>query len=159
MKFEKHLKSTGVNAVIFKASNGSLFLRNGVFGNVLARIPEGCAPISSTTTRDLDHWMDDIVISGHDLPGTQIYAARLEAEGKPKDILRIYRDILIDGRFGDSTCTISQDAYSLIEHYDDVRIFTPIPEDDRYYDAIEHEIPALVIVDRNEEVIGIILGE
>jgi hypothetical protein len=50
MKFEKHLKSTGINAVIYKARNGDLFLRNGVFGNVLMRIPEGCAPISNTIT-------------------------------------------------------------------------------------------------------------
>lgn len=158
MKFEKYLKATGINGVIYKASNGALFLRNGVFGNVLMRIPEGCSPISSTMNRDLDQWMDDIVIDGHHLTGAQIFDAKIDPEGKPKDIKRIYCEILIDGRFGSTTCIINQDAYTLIERYDDVRIFAPIP-DDRDYDAIEHEIPALVIVNKNEEVIGIILSE
>lgn len=159
MKFEKHLKATGINAAIYKASNGALFMRNGVFGNVLMRIPEGYEAISSTMNRDLDKWMDDIVINAQYQPYAHIYDARIDPEGKPKDIKRIYRDILIDGRFGDHTCTINQDAYTLIESFDDIRIFAPHPSDEWQDDAVEHEISALAIVNKNEDVIGIILGE
>jgi hypothetical protein len=105
--------------------------------------------------------MDDLAIScGDGLPYAQISAARLEADGKPKDIKRIYRDVLNDGRFGERQCTINNDAYSLIEHHDDIRIFKPIEEDDDLYgDGIEHEVPALVILDRDEQTVGIIIGE
>lgn len=159
MKFEKHLKATGINGVIYKASNGALFLLNGVFGNVLMRIPEGCSPISSTMNRDLDQWMDDIVIDGHHLTGAQIFDAKIDPEGKPKDIKRIYCEILIDGRFGSTTCIINQDAYTLIERYDDVRIYRPRLATHQDDNAIEHETSALVIVNKNDEVIGIILSE
>lgn len=157
MKFEKHLKSSGMNAVIYKATNGDLFLRNGVFGNVLVRIPEGVAPVSSTIIRDLDMWMNDLVINGNRELGAVLASATIEAEGAPKDIKRIYRAILFDGTLGDQMCIINQDAYSLIERYDDVRIFTPRKAHDDT--AIEHEIAALVLINKNEETIGIILGE
>ena len=123
MKFEKHLKSTGINAVIYKATNGNLFLRNGVFGNVLVRIPEGCAPISTTVTRGLDLWMNQLVINGSFAIGAQLAGAMLDADGTPKDIKRVYRDVLINGEYGNRKCIISQDAYTLIERYDDIRIF------------------------------------
>lgn len=157
MKFEKHLKSTGVNAVIYKATNGNLFLRNGVFGNVLARIPEGIVPISSTITRDLDWWMNDLVIAGDKVVGAQLAGAMLEPSGAPKDIKRIYRDVLITGEYGDRKCIINQDAYTLIERYDDIRIYQRVV---KYLDeGVEHPIDALVILNKNEETIGIILGE
>lgn len=160
MKFEKHLKSTGINAVIYKATNGNLFLRNGVFGNVLVRIPEGFAPISSAITRDLDLWLNDLVINGRSCVDAQLESARLRADGAPKDIQRIYRDVIrtgeLSGKYGNRICIINQDAYSLIEEYDDVRIFKPF---DEYLEGnTEPPIPALVILDKREETIGIILN-
>ena len=157
MKFEKHLKSTGINGVIYKATNGNLFLRNGVFGNVLMRIPKGCTPISSTSTRNLDWWMNDLVINGRTELGALLTDATIEAEGAPKDIKRIYRPVLFDGSLGSQACRINQDAYSLIERYDDIHIYTPRGSHDE--SAIEHEIPVLVICNKNEETIAIILGE
>ena len=157
MKFEKHLKSVGINGVIYKATNGNLFLRNGVFGNVLVRIPDGVSPISSTITRDLDWWMNDLVINGNQEISALLTDATIEADGAPKDIKRIYSDLLSNGTLGTAMCRINQDAYSLIERYDDIRIFTP-----RKYElegGVEPEISTLVILDKNEETIGIILGE
>ena len=160
MKFEKHLKSTGIKAVIYKARNGNLFLRNGVFGNVLMRIPEGCAPIGNTITRDLDLWLNDLVINGRDCADAQLESARLMADGAPKDIQRIYRNVIrtgeFSGKYGDKICIINQDAYSLIEQYDDIRIFKPF--DEYFGENTEPPIPALVILDKREETIGIILN-
>ena len=42
-------------------------------------------------------------------------------------------------------------------YYDDIHIYTPRKAHDE--SAIEHEIPVLVICNKNEETIGIILGE
>lgn len=157
MKFEKHLKSSGINGAIYEASNGTLFLRNGVFGNVLVRIPEGCVPLSSVTNRSLDRWMNALVLNGNVESRASLASAIIEADGAPKDIKRIYRDVLYDGAYGDKMCMINQDAYTLIERYDDVRIFTPYA--DPVQDGVEREIPVLVILDKHEETIGIILGE
>lgn len=160
MKFEKHLKSTGIRAVIYKARNGNLFLRNGVFGNVLVRIPEGFAPISNTITRDLDLWLNDLVINGRDCVDAQLAEARLRPDGAPKDIVRIYRDVIrtgeLSGKYGDKVCIINQDAYSLIEEYDDIRIFIPFYE--YFGENTEPPIPALVILNKHGETVGIILN-
>jgi len=130
-----------------------------MFGEVLMRIPEGIAPITSAYERNFDPWMNvNLVINASDLLGASLAAAMLEPEGTPKEIKRLYRDILINGEYGDRKCIICQDAYTLIERYDDVRIFTP-HRDDPASDGIEHQTPALVILDREERVVGIIFGE
>lgn len=157
MKFEKHLKSSGINAAIYEASNGTLFLRNGVFGNVLIRIPEGCVPLSSASNRSLDRWMNALALNAGGEDRASLAHATIEADGAPKDIKRIYRNVHFDGAYGEKACVINQDAYSLIERYDDVRIFAPYK--DCLNDGVEREIPVLVILDKYEETVGIILGE
>ena len=171
MKFEKHLKNTGIYGMIFAASNGDKYLRTGKNGNVLARIPAGFAPIGQPTTQNLEGWIDDLLIETvDDLREAGLFAARLKKDGRAKDIKRVFRDMSFDGVFGDRECTIDNAAFGLIERGDDVRIFDPaidltINEDD--LEPIDEEPPkpeecetlsrALVILDRDETVVGIIL--
>ena len=173
MKFEKHLKNTGIYGVIFTASNGDKYLRTGKNGNVLARIPAGFAPVGQPTTQSLEGWIDEILVKGsEELHEAKLFAAKLEKDGKAKDIRRVWAD---DNRLGDEgfglrRCVIDNAAFGLIERGDDVRIFDPeidgrqIDEDDlepidepvEAKDA-ENVTPALVILDRDETVVGIIL--
>lgn len=157
MKFEKFLKSVGIDGVIYKASNGDLYLRDGMFGNVLMRIPEGMCPVNGGYTRDLDRWMDQLVFIGSNMCHGQLAEARLSADGTPKEIVRIYRDILMGGNYGNRICEITQDAYTLIEKYDDVWIFSP-SVDGAVNEGVEPETPALYILSRDDQVVGIILG-
>jgi hypothetical protein len=101
------------------------------------------------------------VITGRDYADAQLAEARLIPDGAPKDIQRIYRDVIrtgeFSGKYGDRICIISQDAYSLIEQHDDIRIYKPLGED-YLGENVEPPIPALVILDKREETIGIILN-
>lgn len=173
MKFEKHLKNTGIYGVIFTASNGDKYLRTGRTGNVLARVPAGFAPVGQAVTHDLEGWINTILIDCADeLREAELFAARLEKDGKAKDIVRIWADPnpLGDGEFGERRCEIDNAAFGLIERGDDVRIFDPSvdrPEDDLddlepIDETVESESPksitsALVILNRDETVVGIIL--
>ena len=166
MKFEKHLKNTGICGTVFTASNGDKYLRAGRNGNVLARVPAGFAPVGQTATLGLEGWIDEILINGaEDLCEAELYGAKLKKDGKAKDIRRVWAD-----GFGERRCEIDNAAFGLIERGDDVRIFDPsidiqqIDEDDlepieeppKPRDA-ESVAPALVILDRDETVVGIIL--
>jgi hypothetical protein len=171
MKFEKHLKNTGLYGIIFTASNGDKYLRTGRNGNVLARVPAGFAPVGQPTTQNLEGWINDLLIENvGDLPEAGLFAARLEKDGRAKDIKRVFRDERCADEFGDRECTIDNTAFGLIERGDDVRIFDPaidlnVDEDD--LEPIDEEppkpeecetlSPALVILDRDETVVGIIL--
>lgn len=169
MKFEKHLKNTGIYGIIFTASNGDKYLRTGKNGNVLARIPAGFAPVGQPVTHDLEGWINEILINGaEDLGKAELFAAKLEKDGKAKDIRRIWSDGHTE--FAHRRCAIDNAAFGLIERGDDVRIFDPrydireIDEDDLepIDEPVEAEdaetvTPALVILDHDETVVGIIL--
>lgn len=158
MKFEKHVKTTGINGVIYKAFNGDLYLRGGMFGNVLMRIPEGMAPVTAAYTRELDLWMNrELVQNCSHLMLATLAKARLDPDGTPKDIERVYRNLLPNGEIGHRECIINQDAYTLLERRDDVRIYYP-EYDDPASEGVEPQSPALVILDAEDRVIGIILG-
>lgn len=163
MKFEKHLKNTGIYGIICKASDGTQFLRTGRTGNTLVKIPTAAATLSLDVASKLDGWIEDILIrDAEDLPKAELCAASIEKDGKAKDIRRIFRDVTPTG-YGERECVITQEAFALIERHDDVRIFDPS------VDELEpiggHSIPeecvtlrsALVILDRNGDVEGIIL--
>lgn len=165
MKFEKHLKNTGIYGVIYAASNGDKYLRTGKNGNVLARIPAGFAPIGAPEVCPMESWIDRLLIKGaDDLPEAELFAARLEKDGRAKDIRRIWADIDGERR----CCEIDNAAFGLIERGDMVKIFDPqvdLDEDD--LEPIDEEPPkpedsefirpALVILDRGETVVGIII--
>lgn len=167
MKFEKHLKNTGIYGVIFAASNGDKYLRTGKNGNVLARIPAGFAPIGAPEVCPMESWIDHLLIKGaDDLPEAELFAARLEKDGRAKDIRRIWADIDGERR----CCEIDNAAFGLIERGDTVKIFDPQVDLDADADDLEPideeppkpedcEIisPALVILDRDETVTGIII--
>ena len=165
MKFEKHLKNTGIYGVIFAASNGDKYLRTGKDGNVLARIPAGFAPIGAPEVCPMESWIDNLIIKGaDDLHEAELFAARLEKDGRAKDIRRIWADIDGERR----CCEIDNAAFGLIERGDVVRIFDPrVDLDDDDLEPIDEEPtkpeeselirPALVILDRGETVTGIIL--
>lgn len=159
MKFEKHVKTTGINGVIYKASNGDLYLRGGMYGNVLMRVPEGMAPVTAAYEKSLDPWMNrELIENGSELPIADLACAMLKPDGTPKEIQRVYRDLLANGEHGQLMCIITQDAYTLIKRDDDVRIFYP----DNTAPVgmnIEPQTPALVVLDLEDRVIGIILGE
>lgn len=171
MKFEKHLKNTGIYGVIVAASNGDKYLRTGRNGNVLARIPSGFTPISGAEVVPMEGWIDKLLIEGaDDLKIAELYAARLEKDGRAKDIKRVFRDLLLNDEFGERECVIDNTAFGLIERADFVYIFDPavdlnVDEDD--LEPIDEEppkpeecetlSPALVIFDRNETVVGIVL--
>lgn len=168
MKFEKHLKNTGIYGVIFAASNGDKYLRTGKNGNVLARIPAGFAPIGAPEVCPMESWIDHLLIkSADDLREAELFKAKLEKDGRAKDIRRIWADA-----FGDCSrrCEIDNAAFGLIERGDMVKIFDPqvdldVDEDD--LEPIDEEPPkpedcelirpALVILDRDDTVTGIIL--
>ncbi len=170
MKFEKHLKNTGIYGVIFTASNGDKYLRTGRNGNVLARIPAGFAPIGSPATYDLEGWINDILIGDSEsLNVARLFAAWLAKDGKAKDIRRVWADAISPDAVGERRCSIDNAAFGLIERGDDVRIFDPSidcsldPDDLEPIDEpaeVEHTetiTPALVILDHDENVVGIIL--
>lgn len=171
MKFEKHLKNAGIYGVIFAASNGDKYLRTGKNGNVLARIPGGFTPISGAEVVPMEGWIDKLLIEGtDDLRFAELYAARLEKDGRAKDIKRVFRDVIHEGVFGDCECAIDNTAFGLIERADLVMIFDPavdinvdeddlepIDEEPPKPEECEHISPALVILDRDETVVGIIL--
>ncbi len=169
MKFEKHLKNTGIYGIICKASDGTQFLRCGRTGNTLVRIPTAAATLSLDVASKLDGWIEDILIRGaEDLPAAELYAAKLEKDGKAKDIRRIFRDTTPNG-FGERECVITQEAFALIERRDDVRIWDPSVDANLVEDDLEpiDEPPAseecvelraaLVIIDKTGDVEGIIL--
>lgn len=171
MKFEKHLKNTGIYGVIFTASNGDKYLRTGKNGNVLARIPVGFAPVGQPTTQNLEGWIDEILVKdGDSLNVARLFAAKLEKDGKARDIRRVWADAISPDDVGQRRCEIDNTAFALIERGDDVRIFDPsidcqqIDEDD--LEPIDEPVeakdaecltPALVILDHEENVVGIIL--
>lgn len=171
MKFEKHLKNTGIYGVIFTATNGDKYLRTGKKGNVLARVPSGFAPVGQPVTYKLEGWIDEILVnSATGLPEAELFAARLEKDGKAKDIRRIWADAISPDEVGQRRCEIDNAAFGLIERDDNVRIFDPgvdcslLDEDDlapieEHVEAEEAETitPALVILDRDETVVGVIL--
>lgn len=171
MKFEKHLKNAGIYGVIFAASNGDKYLRTGKNGNVLARIPGGFTPISGAEVVPMEGWIDNLLIkSAEDLLEAGLFAARLAKDGRAKDIKRVFHDVPFEGAFGKRECAIDNSAFGLIERADLVRIFDPtvdleqIDEDD--LEPIDEPVEAglaevvtsaLVILDRDETVVGIIL--
>ena len=171
MKFEKHLKNTGLYGIIFTASNGDKYLRTGRNGNVLARVPAGFAPVGQPTTLSLEGWIDEILVKdGESLNVARLYAAKLTKDGKAKDIRRVWADAISPDEVGQRRCEIDNTAFGLIERGDDVRIFDPeidldrIDEDD--LEPIDEPVEAkdaetltaaLVILDRDETVVGIIL--
>lgn len=171
MKFEKHLKNTGICGVVLTAYNGDKYLRTGRNGNVLARIPEGFAPIGHGVTFELETWINEVLIKGAEgFHEARLFAAKLAKDGKAKDIRRIWADAVAPGEVGLRRCEIDNAAFGLIERGDDVRIFDPsidgdqIDEDDlepiaEPVEAKDSETitPALVILDRDETVVGIIL--
>lgn len=171
MKFEKHLKNTGIYGVVFTAHNGDKYLRTGRFGNVLARVPAGFAPVGQAATNDLEGWINDFLIEdAEDRYTARLFAAKLEKDGKAKDIRRVWADAISPDEVGERRCEIDNAAFSLIERGDDVRIFDPridipqIDEDDLepIDDPVEQNereklTPALVILDHDEVVVGIIL--
>jgi hypothetical protein len=171
MKFEKHLKNTGIYGVVCTAYNGDKYLRTGKNGHVLARVPAGFAPVGQAVTHDLEGWINDVLIKGAaELDMAELFAAKLEKDGKAKDIRRIWADGIFPDKVGERRCEIDNTAFSLIERGDDVRIFDPsidcslldaddlepIDEPVEAKDA-ETITPALVILDRDETVVGIIL--
>lgn len=172
MKFEKHLKNTGIYGVVCTAHNGDKYLRTGKNGHVLARVPAGFAPVGQAVTHELEGWINDILINGAEcLHEAKLFAAKLEKDGKAKDIRRIWADYVDgDSAFGERRCEIDNTAFGLIERDDDVRIFDPnidcslLDEDD--LEPIDEPVeakdgetitPALVILDHEENVVGIIL--
>ena len=174
MKFEKHLKNTGIYGVIFVAKNGDKYLRCGRNGNVLARIPAGFAPIGDLVTHELETWIDEILIERADeLHHASLFAAKLAKDGKARDIRRVWADHMRDGidtGVCQRRCEIDNAAFGLIERGDDVRIFDPeidiLQDDDDDLEPIDEPVeekdvetilPALVILERDESVAGIIL--
>ena len=170
MKFEKHLKNTGIYGVIFEASDGTKYLRTGRTGRTLMKIPVAAATLSLNVVSKLEGWIEDILLRDpDDLPTADLFAARLEKDGKAKDIRRVFRDITPTG-YGERECVISQEAFALIERGDDVRIFDPgvdvdVSEDDLEPidetpapEECEKISPTLVILGKTGDVEGIILG-
>ena len=172
MKFEKHLKNTGIYGVIFAASNGDKYLRTGKNGDVLARIPAGFAPIGATEVYPMESWIDEILINGADsLEGGELFAARLEKDGRAKDIKRIFRGTKLPDEYDERECTIDQAAFALIERGDEIRIFDPqvdlgngdddlepIDEEPPKTEECEFIRPALVILNRDDTVTGVIIA-
>lgn len=167
MKFEKHLKNTGIYGVIFAASNGDKYLRTGKDGNVLARIPAGFAPIGAPEVCPMESWIDDLLIKGaDDLPEAELFKAKLEKDGRAKDIIRVWSDGHTE--YAHRRCEIDNAAFGLIERSDVVKIFDPqidlgmddiesIDEEPTEPEEFEFIRPALVILDRDESVVGIVI--
>lgn len=169
MKFEKHLKNTGIYGVIFAASNGDKYLRTGKDGNVLARIPAGFAPIGAPEVCPMESWIDNLLIEGaDDLPEAELFKAKLEKDGRVKDIIRVWSDGHTE--YAHRRCEIDNAAFGLIERGDMVKIFDPrvdLGNGDDDLEPIDEEppkpedceviSPALVILDRDETVTGIII--
>ena len=107
------------------------------------------------------------ICSSDELREAELFAAKLEKDGRAKDIRRIWADT-----FGDRLrrCEIDNAAFGLIERSDMVRIFDPqidLDEDEDDLEPIDEDppkpedceliVPALVILDRDDTVTGIIL--
>lgn len=142
MKFEKFFKSVGTHGLIVKKSDAESWL---VCGGVGMRIPEGVnnlgvsqAPDRLFTAIVNSDTSDDVL--------TLKRAVLYEAEGKAKDIIRVFETDL-----GDEV-GIYNAYFGLIEKKD-VLTYLEIEEDDT---GIEHKV--IIVSDHRGDIIGYIFG-
>lgn len=119
MKFEKHLKNCGMFATIFRASTGEMFVACGENGRTFVRCPDGFAPISAANVKDFPDWIDDIILNPEELMTGELFAARVPADGKANDIVRIFADTF-DHEF---RVEITSADYGLLERRDSLKIY------------------------------------
>ena len=138
MKYEKFIKRAGINAVIVTDPHGRKWIYNdGVvmvippvflsnYGDALYEIP---ADIYNAV-RDIDSDYPDNI--------AKLDRAEIPADGKAKEITRIYTD-------GDFEFTVRNADWSLIECSD--RVFIAVDEADN---------PAALVIHEGEKISGII---
>lgn len=142
MKFEKFFKNVGTHGVIVKRNDNESWL---VCGGVGMRIPEGVnnlgvsqAPDELFTAIMNSDTSDDVLA----LEKAILY----DAEGKAKDIIRVFETDL-----GDSV-GIYNDSFGLIEKKD-VLNYLEIEDDEN---SIDYKV--IVVSDRTGDIIGYIFG-
>lgn len=146
MKFEKFLKGCGTHGQILERSNGDKWL---VCAGVGMKIPVGVENLlgSGEVPEKIKTLVNALINADID-DKVKLTRATIEADGKPGDIIRVFGDNL------DIEVGICNADFGLLEKTDVNIAEVEIEEsEDSYLDG-----KYLVILDRNDEVIGFIHG-
>lgn len=142
MKFEKFFKKVGTHGVIVKRNDNESWL---ICGGVGMRIPEGVNNLG--VNQKPDKLFTAIVNSDTSGDFLELKRAILnEAEGKAKDIIRVFETDFEDA------VGIYNESFGLIEKKD-VLTYLEIEDDET---GLDHKV--IVICDRKGDVIGYIFG-
>lgn len=144
MKFEKFLKRCGTHGQIVNRNNGDKWL---ICDGVGMLVPAGVENLlgSGEVGEKTRRIVEALVYADTD-DKVELSAAFIPAAGKPRDIVRIFGDDALDTEVG-----ICNEDYGLLEK-SDVRLAEVELEDD------EHIGRFLLVLDRDDEVIGFISG-
>lgn len=142
MKFEKFIKRAGIHVLTLTDTECNKWAYNG---GVMMIIPDG-VNVTGTSTATIPEWLTDEIYSGdpveYEDEQAHLDRAELPADGKAKDIERIYK-------LGRDEIRVNNADWSLIESSD---ITTIICDDNG-------ETIALVIYNRHGDVEGVIFAD
>lgn len=147
MKFEKFLKGCGTHGQIVKRENGDKWL---VCGGVGMKVPVGVVNLLRAgevgeKTREI---VEAIVTADTDDRVGLTTAILPTADGKASDIIRIFSD-----SSGLNEVGICNAFFGLLEKSDVLLAYLEIEDENQ-----EKETRLLLVLDRDEEVIGFITG-
>ena len=147
MKFEKFLKSVGTHGQIYTRDNGDRWL---ICGGVGMKIPLGVENLlgSGEVPQKIKTLIEGLIKADTD-DKVALSRAIVSKDGKASDIIRIFSDCL-----GGIEIGISNACFSLLEKAD-VDLAEVAIEDEN--DPLD-ETQFLLILDRDDEVIGFIQG-
>ena len=154
MKFEKFLKQTGTHGTVIERNESEKWLVCDGVGMV---IPRGVDNLLGTTGKsDYASIVEVIRLAEYDDPVRLIRAVLFDADGKAKDIYRVFQTEL-----GDEVGIINSD-FGLLEKKDLLGYFEIIVDcDEDGNDLPDDEIKTIkyiVVFDQKKEVVGFITG-
>lgn len=142
MKFEKFLKGCGTHGQILERANGDKWL---VCGGVGMLVPKGVVNLlGSGAVGDKTKRILEAIAKADTDDKVYLIRATIPADGKPSDIIRVFGDKL------DIEIGILNSDFGLLEKAD-VNLAEVEIEDDE-------EIKYLLVLDREDNVIGFIQG-
>jgi hypothetical protein len=147
MKFEKFLKSVGTHGQIYTRNNGDRWL---ICGGVGMKIPLGVENLlgSGEVSEKVKNLIEGLIHTDID-DKVALTRAEISADGKASDIIRVFGDNL------DIEIGIVNAAFGLLEKGDQNLAEVEVEAEDNEY---LNETKFLLILDRDDEVIGFIEG-
>ncbi len=145
MKFEKFLKSVGTHGQIYTRDNGDRWLICNGVGMI---IPVGVDNLlgSGEVSEKVKTIVEALITADVD-DKVELIKATLPADGKAKDIIRVFGDPIDNAN---PTVSISNANFGLLEKADVNIAYVEVESDDFFDDKY------LLILDFNDDVIGFI---